>query len=81
MPVAGTIPQSDPNRAVSAMGWCDAMAWWEWLAEAAGGAEGVLLQAAAVRATTPVMMTVPVMADPAVLLLVRLIRMDSPVLG
>src|SRR5215471_21375110 len=40
MPVAGTIPQSDPNRAVSAMAWW-AMAWWEGLA--AGAAAGALL--------------------------------------
>jgi hypothetical protein len=80
MPAAGTIPQSDPNRAVSAMGWCDAMARWEWLAEVAGAAEGVLPQAAAVKARRPVMVP-PVMADLAVLLLVRLIRMDSPALG
>src|SRR5258708_15553003 len=47
MPVAGTIPQSDPNRADSAMGGGGAMAWWGGLAACAE--EGVLLpQAAAV---------------------------------
>src|SRR5215467_3341435 len=78
MPVAGTMPQSDPNRAVSAIAWC-AMAWWDRLTEAAGAAEGALLpQAAALSARTP-LMTPPVMAPGPAVFLVLLVRMVSPV--
>lgn len=55
------------------------MAWWEWLAELAGAADGVLLQAATVSVRTLVIIP-PVIADLAVLLLVPLIRMAAPVL-
>src|SRR6516165_4947710 len=79
MPVAGTIPQSDPNRADSAMAWW-AIAWCDELAPEAAGAEDALLpQAAAVSATTLVMMP-PTMVTGLPVLLVGLVRMVSPVL-
>ncbi len=78
MPVAGTIPQSEPNCADSVMGWWEAMAWWEGLA--AGAAEGVLLpQAAAVSARAPVM--TPTAMAGLLAGLVGLVRMVSPVLA
>jgi hypothetical protein len=76
MPVAGTIPQSDPNRADSVMGWWEAMASWERLA--AGAEEGVLLPQAAAVSATPAMMPPTTVAGLPVLL-VRLGCMSSPV--